>query len=316
MIYFDNAASAIPFTSAVDFIPQYGNPSSNHKAGHYSHQMVNKTRQLLADIFGGDSENYYFTSGATESANLAIQGYCRFLKKVASARDEIIISSVEHPVVFNTVHEMEKQGFLVHVLSVNKAGMINIPELQSLISSKTALVCIMGVNNETGVIQPVNEAFRCVKAIDTGIVTICDAVQYLTKVNTVLDLDNIDCFFASGHKIGAAKGIGFLYLNERIMIVPLFLGGGQESGLRPGTENLYGIESLSRALEEHARKGSSYQNHVRLLKKHLLEGLEEAGINWQLNTLKAPTSDYVLSLAFPGLDAGQLANYLGKVRTS
>lgn len=310
MIYFDNAASALPLSSAVNFIPQYGNPSSNHKAGNDSHQIVNNARQLLSDIFGGDTGSYYFTSGATESANLAIQGYCRFLRKIASTRDEIIVSAVEHPAVFNTVHEMGKQGFTVHVLNVDKTGVINISELKSLINNKTALVCIMGVNNETGVIQPINDAFQCVKDIDIGIVTICDMVQYLTKVNTELDLDNIDCFFASGHKLGAAKGIGFLYLNEKVMIAPLFIGGGQESGLRPGTENLYGIESLSRALKEHSLKSSTYQRHVHLLKKHLLNSLEDTGVNYQLNTLNALTSDYILSLAFPGQDAGHLANYL------
>ncbi len=205
---------------------------------------------------------------------------------------------------------MKKQGFLVHVLSVDNAGIINLHDLKSLVSCKTALVCIMGVNNETGIIQPINAAFKCIKDIDHGIVTMCDTVQYLTKVNTKLDLDNIDCFFASGHKIGATKGIGLLYLNEMVMVDPLFFGGGQESGLRPGTENLYGIESLSRAIKEHAQKCIIYQDHVQILKKNLLNGLEEAGISYQVNTLNAPTSDYILSLAFPGQDASQLANYL------
>ncbi|MGL6017916.1 MAG: cysteine desulfurase family protein, partial [Gibbsiella quercinecans] len=208
MIYFDNAASAMPHPDAINFVPKFGNPSSQHIAGKQSAMVISDTRKLLANLFGGEPDNYYFTSGATESANLFIQGVCRFLKNMGSHRDEIIVSAVEHPAVFNTAHRMIHLGFKVHVLPVDKNGVVNINSLKELICHKTALVCIMGVNNETGVIQPVNKAFHEVKKYDDDIITLCDSVQLLTKTEMILNLDVVDAFFSSGHKIGATKGIG------------------------------------------------------------------------------------------------------------
>lgn len=312
MIYFDNAASSMPHPNAVDFTSSLGNPSSYHQAGQVSCNVINQSRKLLGEVFGGEPDNYYFTSGATESANLIIQGYCRFLKQRESHRNEIIVSAIEHPAVYNTVEAMGRLGFKVHVLGVDSCGIIDFQALDSLLNNNTALVCIMGVNNETGVIQPINDIFNLVKGKDNNIVTVCDAVQYLTKVEESLDLSSIDCFFASGHKIGASKGIVFFYLDEHVTLMPLFIGGEQEGGLRPGTENLYGIESLTRALNEYIQFGHKHNLHVRQLKKRLLSQLNSSDINFRLNTQYAPSSDYVLSIAFIDRDAGQLVNFLAR----
>lgn len=312
MIYFDNAASATPFLSAINFVPSHGNPSSNHKAGYESACMIRDTRLLLSSLFGGEANHYYFSSGATESANLIIQGVCLFLKKISSNRNEIVISEIEHPAVYNTVIAMKKHGFIVKIIPVTQNGIIDTNVIDKLINKNTAMVCIMGVNNETGAIQPVNHVFKTIKKIDDEVITICDAVQMLTKIPASPDQKYVDCFFASGHKLGASKGIGFFYLSDNIMLEPLFIGGEQEGGIRPGTENIHGIQSIALALKEYIDMGHHHYQHVEKLNNTFFKILTELQVPFFVNTQGAPTSNYVISISFPDVSSKELIHYLSQ----
>ena len=183
MIYLDSAASALPFEDAVTFSPEPGNPSSDHSAGYAANAVLEKTRSLLSAMFGGRSSEYHFCSGATEAANLIIQGRCHFLKTANSTRNEIIVSAIEHPAIFNTVKHMRQSGFIVHIAPVDHRGIIETSFIYDLLNEHTSMVLVMGVNNETGARQPIDDIAKKVKTIDPDISFICDGVQTLTKVS-------------------------------------------------------------------------------------------------------------------------------------
>lgn len=311
MIYLDNAASALPFDDAVNFQVAPGNPSSDHPAGHAAKAILEKTRSQLSTLFGGRPGEYYFCSGATEAANLVIQGHCQFLKATQSPRNQIIVSAVEHPAIFNTVKHMQQLGFGIDVVPVDRRGIIESAYLYDALSERTAMVLVMGVNNETGACQPVDEIARRVKMFDAQIPVICDGVQMLTKV-AAPDLAHVDAIIGSGHKLGAAKGIGFFFLSHRLRLFPVQFGGEQEAGTRPGTENLYGVESLYRALRHHEKNADEFQRHVQQLGRFLRETLSGLDIAFSLNTRDGETSGYVLSLCFAGLDAGKAMKFLAQ----
>jgi cysteine desulfurase len=311
MVYLDNAASALPFEDAVNFCPAPGNPSSDHPAGHAAKAMIEKTRTQLSTLLGGRAGEYYFCSGATEAANIIIQGHCSFLTTTQSPRNQIIISAIEHPAVFNTVKHMQQLGFIVHIVPVDRRGIIESACLYDLLNEHTAMVLIMGVNNETGVCQPIGDIAKRVKAFDPKISIICDGVQMITKVGAP-DLTYVDALIGSGHKLGAAKGIGFFFMSHRLRLFPSQFGGEQESGIRPGTENLYGIESLYRALRHHEKNADEYHDHVKELNVLLQETLTRLNIEFSVNTLDGETSGYVLSLCFAGLDAGEAMKFLAQ----
>ncbi|WP_260954676.1 cysteine desulfurase family protein [Pseudomonas citri] len=311
MIYLDSAASALPFEDAVVFSPALGNPSSAHPVGRQANAVMEKTRGLLSSMFGGRPSEYHFCSGATEAANLIIQGRCRFLKIANPTRNEIIVSAIEHPAIFNTVEHMRQSGFIVHIAPVDHRGIIEASFIFDMLNENTAMVLVMGVNNETGARQPIDDIAKKLKSINPEIAFICDGVQVLTKV-TSPDLTYIDALIGSGHKLGAAKGIGFFYLNRRFRLSPLLFGGEQEAGVRPGTENLYGVESLYRALEHHQENAERYHKHVRALNLLLQKTLEESNIPFSINTHDGETSGYILSICFHGIDASRTIKFLSQ----
>jgi cysteine desulfurase len=311
MIYLDSAASALPFEDAVTFSPEPGNPSSDHSAGHEAKAVLEKTRSLLSAMFGGRSSEYHFCSGATEAANLIIQGRCQFLKMANSTRNEIIVSAIEHPAIFNTVKHMQQSGFIVHIVPVDHRGIIETSFIYDLLNEHTSMVLVMGVNNETGARQPIDDIAKKVKAIDPEVAFICDGVQTLTKVSSP-DLTYIDALIGSGHKLGAAMGVGFFYLNHRFRLSPLLFGGEQEAGVRPGTENIYGIGSLYRALVHHQKNADQYHHHVHALNLLLQKTLEQSNISFSINTQDGETSGYILSICFNGTDAGRAIKFLSQ----
>lgn len=235
-----------------------------------------------------------------------IQGYVSYLVNSSNSRNEIVVSSIEHPAVFQTAYAMQSKGFVVREISCNEWSEINCNEIEKLVSAKTAMVCIMAVNNETGAIQPVNEIARQIKQIDSDVFVICDAVQLFAKLDVKLDLQFVDAFFMSGHKIGADKGIGFFYLNNRFPILPLMYGGAQEQSYRPGTENVYGITLLGEALMENLRNYDSAIRKIRQLAKHLIDRLDFLQVNYVCLVPDEKSSPYILSLAFPGTSSASM----------
>ena len=247
MIYLDNAASTQIHESVLDsMLPylkeQYGNPSSIHRYGRLAHKAIDKARKQVAELINADPSEILFTSGGTESNNTALYGIA--LQKSGS---QIITSSIEHDAILEPCKKLEKLGFDVVYLSVDKFGTIDPLELKNRISDNTCIVSIMFGNNEVGTIQPIEEIGGLCN--QKNILFHTDAVQAIGKIPIDVKKLGIDLFSISSHKIYGPKGIGALYIKKGIVIAPVILGGGQERGLRSGTENVANIVGFGKACE-------------------------------------------------------------------
>lgn len=245
------------------FLGGYGNPSSVYAKGREAKMAIESARTRIANIFKCEPEEIIFTSGGTESDNLAIKGVAQ-----EKGRDKLYITSkIEHPAILNTFKELERLGYRVMYLDVDKYGFINIQQIEQVITDKEdiALVSIMYANNELGTIQHIDLISQMLKKYDKNIIFHTDAVQAVGKKEIILDGSNIDLLSASGHKFGAPKGVGFLYKRNGIKLNCQNIGGGQELGLRSGTENVAGIVGMAKALEIHM--DNLYYNLNELQKK-------------------------------------------------
>jgi len=246
--YLDNSATTKVCEEAVNamrpyFSEKYGNASSLHQQGREASEALIQARQTLAKIIRANPEEIIFTGSGSEADNMAIKG----LAYIQKDKKHIITSNIEHPAVIETCKELEKQGFKVTYLKVNKEGIINLKELEKATTKDTFLVTIMHANNEIGTIQPIKEIGALCKR--HGIIFHTDAVQSLTKVPIDVSDMNIDLATFSAHKIHGPKGIGFLYKRKGIRLAKLITGGHQENGLRAGTENVTGAVGFATAAE-------------------------------------------------------------------
>lgn len=246
-IYLDNAATTRLYPEVVEEINNisktiYGNPSSLHNIGLEAEKIVKNSREIIAKSLGVNTNEVYFTSGATESDNTAVFGvaYANYRKG-----KHIITSKIEHPAVLACFEKLGKEGFDVTYIDADENGIIDIEQLKTAMTDKTILVSIMTVNNEVGSIQPIAEVAKLKKKYDFILHT--DAVQAYTKIPENL-FNMADLISISGHKIHALKGIGALIVKNGVKISPFMLGGGQERGFRSGTENVVGIASFSKAV--------------------------------------------------------------------
>ena len=231
------------------FIDGYGNPSSVYTIGREARVAVENSRKTIADILDCDSEEIVFTSGGTESDNLAIKGIAQI-----KGKDGLYITSkIEHPAVLNCFKELEDNGYDVVYLDVTKDGIVKVEQLINLINARKKInfVSVMYANNELGIIQPIDVIGNMLKEYNPNIIFHTDAVQAMGKRKICLKDSNIDMLSASGHKFGAPKGIGFIYIKNGVKLKYQNLGGGQEFGKRSGTENVAGIVGISKALEVH-----------------------------------------------------------------
>lgn len=247
--YFDNAS-----TTKVDdrvvaemlpyFTEYFGNASSNHSYGKKAKDAIENARIQVSNIINCDSNQITFTSGATESINLGIKGY---VEANSNKGNHIITVKTEHKAVLATCEYLETKGYEVTYLDVDENGLLNLEELANSISENTLLICVMYVNNEIGVIQPIKEIGHIAR--DKNIAFFCDATQAVGKVEVDVEEDHIDMLCFSGHKFNGPKGIGVLYKKSNIEITPLLHGGGQEKGLRGGTYNTPLIVGIGKACE-------------------------------------------------------------------
>ena len=261
MIYMDHSA-----TSPVDpevfeamkpyFTNAFGNASTLYSLGREAKNAMESARQEVATIIGADPNEIIFTSGGTESDNIAILGTARKLKNKGN---HIITSDIEHPAVDETCKYLEKNGYKVTYLPVYKEGIVRVKDLEDAITDETILITVMHANNEIGTIQPIAEIGKI--ANEHGIYFHTDAVQTVGKIPVNVNEMNVDMLSLSSHKLYGPKGIGALYIKKGVRIEPLMYGGGHERGFRPGTENIPGIVGLGKAcsiadknLEENARK--------------------------------------------------------------
>lgn len=248
LIYLDNAATTKINEKVLAKVIEtnkkyYANPSSKHILGIKAKEILNNSRKEIANFINAEEEEIIFTSGGTESNNLAITG----IALANPSKKHIITSKIEHPAILEICKNLSKNGYEVDYISVNKDGIVDVSEIKNKIRKDTLIVSIMHVNNEIGTIQPIEEIAKICR--DKNVMFHTDAVQSFGKIKIDVRKMNIDLMSVSGHKINGPRGIGFLYKRKEIPINPTMLGGGQERNLRSGTENLPGIVGISEAIK-------------------------------------------------------------------
>ena len=249
-VYADNAATTPVLPEVIAemtpvFEVAWGNPSSLHQKGREAKALLDKSRERIAKVFNCDASEIYFTSCGTESDNWAIKGAAYRMR--LKGRTHIVTSKIEHHAVLNACEALEKEGFTVTYVGVDEYGVIDMDELKASVTDKTALVAIMYANNEVGTIEPIREIAEIAHSVGAFMFT--DAVQAVGNVAIDLATLGVDMLSLSGHKLGAPKGIGMLYIRKGVVINNLIDGGGQERRKRAGTENLPYIVGLAKAVE-------------------------------------------------------------------
>ena len=310
-IYLDNSATTKPYKEVVDkmvlaLTTQYGNPSSIYKKGIEVEREIKEIRRNIARSLGAKETEIYFTSGGTECNNTIIRSVANLNKKT---KNHIISTVIEHPSVLNTLKDLEADGFEVTYLPVGKDGKISLEDLKNAIKKETILVSVMHVNNEIGTIQPIEEIGKYLKSLDEKVYFHVDGVQSYAKIKFRPSRYNIDFMSVSGHKLHGPKGIGFMYVKENNRIKPLLTGGGQEIGIRSGTENvpgIYGIGEAVRILNQDLERTIDKIRGLRdLLKEEILSNIDNVKIN-------SPEDGvcHVLNVSFRGVRGEVLLHYL------
>ena len=274
--YFDNSATTRVYPETADLVrdlmtADYGNPSSMHRKGVEAERYVREAAETLARILKVNKEEILFTSGGTESDNLAMIG-AAFANRRAG--DHIITTAVEHPAVSAPAAFLEEQGFRVTYLPVDGAGVVRMDALLSALTPDTILVSVMLVNNETGAVMPAAEIGRMVHEKCPNALLFVDAVQAFGRMEIRPRTMGIDLLAVSGHKIHAPKGVGFLYIRNGAKVRPMLLGGGQQNGMRSGTDNVPGISGMAFSagkMYDHLKENTE---HLYALKKRMAEGLQ------------------------------------------
>mgnify|MGYP000368059252 FL=1 len=276
-VYLDNSATTRTFPEVAELMSKimcedYGNPSSMHNKGVQAERYVRYGRETLAKILKVNEKEIYFTSGGTESDNLALIG-CAMANYRAGKH--LITTKIEHPAILQTMHYLEDQGFEVTYLSVNDKGQISLHELQNAMRKDTILVSIMHTNNEIGAVEPIAEAGRLIKSTNPSTLFHVDAVQGFGKYRIYPKRMGIDLLSVSGHKIHGPKGVGFLYIGEKVKIHNIIYGGGQQKNLRSGTENVPGIAGMAKAAEMLYNHLEEDAERLYSLKDYFCEGLRK-----------------------------------------
>lgn len=252
MIYLDNSATTKPCESAISALNRaltevWGNPSSLYGLGLEAENLINDTRLKIAEAINAREDEIFFTGSGTEANNLSIIGAANLMKRRGN---RIVTTSVEHPSVLNTCKYLELQGFEITYIKPENDGNLSAEKVLSAVDGKTVLVSVMSVNNETGCIFPVAEIFEGLKEMKSIVVKHTDCVQAFGKMPIDIEKLGADLLTASGHKIHGPKGIGFLYKKKNLQLKPIIHGGGQEKGLRSGTESVPLIAALGGAISE------------------------------------------------------------------
>ena len=275
--YLDNSATTRCYEEVKDIVVKtmmddYGNPSAMHQKGVESERYVKEAAGQIAATLKVQEKEIYFTSGGTESNNWALIGTALANRRQGN---HIIISSIEHPAVSAPAEFLESQGFEVTRLGVNAKGQISPEELKEAIRPETILVSVMFVNNEIGAVEPIAEIGELIKQVNPKTYFHVDAIQAFGKYRIYPKRMGIDMLSVSGHKIHGPKGSGFLYIDEKVKIRPLILGGGQQNGMRSGTDNVPGIAGLAKSAEIVYRHFDEQTAQMRACKHRLIEGLRE-----------------------------------------
>lgn len=313
LIYLDNSATTRPFDSVIDAMTgcmraQYFNPSAAYKPAVDVERAMRACRKQIAAQLGAQEDEVIFTSGGTESDNLAILGVAETLH---DTKANFVCSAVEHPAVGDTIHRVERMGFEVRVLPIDSRGCVDLAAAETVIDEHTALVSCMQVSNETGAIQPIEALSALAHRANPNVRVHADGVQGFMRVPMHMGRMGVDLYALSGHKIHGPKGVGALVVRRGVRLAPQMTGGGQERNLRSGTYNAPGILGLGEAVAQMARRQDDVER-MREMKAHLwarLKAIPGARVNGPLPG-EADAAPHILSVSFEGVRGEVMRNAL------
>lgn len=309
--YFDNSATTCCSKGAKELMVRalmedYGNPSSLHVKGMEGENYIRDARDKICKTLKSRESELIFTSGGTESNNLAILGAAMANKRCGN---HLVTTRIEHPAVISPMKFLEEQGFQVTYLDVDENGIISLDELEAAVTEETILTSVMYVNNEIGAVEPIAEAAQIIKKKNPRTLFHVDAIQAYGKYIIHPGKLGIDLMSVSGHKIHGPKGSGFLYVKEKTKLKPIIHGGGQQKNMRSGTENVPGIAGLGQAAKEAYEDFAAKQTHLYQLKDTLIKGL--AGESWaHVNAYRADSAPHIVSLSVDGVRSEVLLHAL------
>ncbi len=310
-IYMDNSATTRPYDEVIEYMSCinkdiYGNPSSLHRKGIEAERIIKKSRVSIANSINADKDEIYFTSGGTESNNFAIRGYLNANKHSGS---HIVTLKTEHPSVLEVYKHLANMGYSVDFVDVDSKGVINLEQLEKILTQDTSLISIILVNNETGTIQPIDEIIKIKNKVNRDICIHVDAVQAFGKIKLDVKKGGYDLLSVSSHKIHGPKGVGALYINKKRKVNAIVFGGGQESMLRSGTENVPGIGGFAMAAEITYSNFIENYNKVTEIRDMFVNGLESEINGYKLLSPKNGLP-YILNISFENVKAEVLLHFL------
>ncbi|MEK4511892.1 cysteine desulfurase [Paenibacillus anaericanus] len=310
MIYFDHAATTPPYEDVTRTIAEvmaahFGNPSSLHRLGEESGKLLRKAREVCAEALKVKPSEIIFTSGATESNNLALKGSA--LQYISRGK-HIITTNTEHSSVYECCKQLETLGWEVTYLPVNSTGLVNAEQVAAAIREDTVLVSVMHVNNEIGSVQPITEIGKMLKKDHARVLFHVDGVQGFGKVSLSIVESGIDLYSLSAHKWRGPKGVGLLYVREGLVLSPLLSGGGQEGGLRAGTENIPYIVGMAKAIRLTNENWETRARKLSGLKEMLIQGITELP-ELVLNSDRAG-APHIVHFSCPGMKAEVILHML------
>ena len=310
--YFDNPATTKVLDCVKDAVVDamcvnYGNAAAKHRKGVEAENLIREAKKAIADTLKVQEKEILFTSGGTESNNTALIGTALANRR---AGKHLITTGVEHPSIYNTMSFLEEMGFEVTYLPVDHLGHISLEDLEKAIREDTILVSVMYVNNEVGAVEPIEAISQCIKKKNPKTLFHVDAIQAYGKYKIRPKKQGIDLLSVSGHKIHAPKGVGFLYIRDGVKIRPILFGGGQQKGMRSGTENVPGCVGLGVAAREAYKDFDARIEKLYTLREHLIAGLKPLGgvtINGSEDRTNAPQ---IVSASFEGVRSEVLLHAL------
>lgn len=302
--YFDNAATTRVAPEVQDIVKKvmdldYGNPSSRHRKGAEAEKYIKEAQDIIAGTLKAEPKEIIFTSGGTESNNMALIGAAFANRRRGN---HIISTRIEHASVYNPLLFLEEQGFRITFLNVDRQGHVDLEELKQAICPETILVSVMMVNNEIGAIEPIEEIGKIIKKANPDIVFHVDAIQAYGKLKISVKRCKIDLLSVSGHKIHGPKGTGFLYVRDKVKLRPIIYGGGQQRDFRSGTENVPGIAGLGMAAKLIYTNHTEKIEKIRQVKDTFLTGVRKLdGV--VDNSGEAP---HIASVSFRGIERSEV----------
>lgn len=312
-VYLDNSATTMCYPDVGELVykvmcQDYGNPSSMHKKGVQAEHYIRDAKETIARLLKVNAKELIFTSGGTESDNLALIGCARANRRNGN---HLITTSIEHPAILNTMRYLEEEeGFRVTYLPVDEYGRVKLDALKEALCPETILVSIMYVNNEVGTVQPVQEAVKIAKQYKPSILFHTDAVQGYGKYRIYPKRMEIDMLSASGHKIHGPKGVGFLYVDSRVKIHPVIFGGGQQKDMRSGTENVPGIAGLGLASRMIYQDMEMKNALMRELKEYFIEEISGIGQTKVHGLTDEGSAPHIVSVGIAGVRSEVLLHAL------